>query len=74
MPNKLLILLSDEVQWPVESPLSVHVLPEKNKYIKTHYITVTLATLADYIIEHQWESRDLCIETPAEVIGYNNSG
>ncbi len=46
----------------------------KNKYIKTHYITVTLATLADYIIKHQWESRDLCIETPAEVIGYNNSG
>lgn len=47
----------------------------KNKYIKgKHYITVTLATLTDYIIEHQWESRDLRIETPAEVIGYNNSG
>lgn len=47
--------LSDEVQWSVESTFPVHVLPNKNKYIRQHYITVSLATLADYIIEHQWE-------------------
>lgn len=40
-------------------------------YIKTYYITVSLATLADYIIRHQWESRKLHTETPAEVIGCN---
>lgn len=42
-------------------------------YIKTHYITVTLATLADYIIRHQWESRKRHTETPAEVIGCNSA-
>lgn len=70
--NMLLTLSGDEVQWSVESTFSVHVLPKK--YIRKHYIIVTLATLADYIIEHQWESWDVCIETPAEVIGYKNSG
>lgn len=42
-------------------------------YIKTYYITVSLATLADYIIRHQWESRKLHTETPAPVIGCNSS-
>lgn len=67
---------SDEVQWSVEPPLPVHVLPEKYKiyiYLKTHYITVTPATLADYIIRHQWESRKWHTETPAEVIGCNSA-
>lgn len=54
--------------------LFMYCLKKLNKYIRKHCITVTLATLADYIIEHQWESWDVCIETPAEVIGYNNSG
>lgn len=63
---------SNEVQWSVESPFPVHVLPEKMIYIKTYYITVSLATLADYIIRHQWESRKLHTETPAEVIGCNS--
>lgn len=67
---------SDEVQWSVESPFPVHVLPKKYKiyiYLKTHYITVTLATLADYIIRHQWESWKRHTETPAEVIGCNSA-
>lgn len=63
---------SNEVQWSVESPFPVHVLPKKKIYIKTYYITVSLATLADYIIRHQWESRKLHTETPAEVIGCNS--
>lgn len=42
--------------------------------MRKHYITFTPATLADYIIKHQWESQDGCIETPAEVIGYNKRG
>lgn len=45
---------------------------KKMIYIKTYYITVSLATLADYIIRHQWESRKLHTETPAEVIGCNS--
>lgn len=72
---------SNEVQWSVESPFPVHVLPKKKKrkkiyiyiYLKTHYITVTLATLADYIIRHQWESWKRHTETPAEVIGCNSA-
>lgn len=63
---------SDEVQWSVESPFPVHVLP-KILYRKTHYITVTLATLTDYIILHQSQRKELHTETPAEVIGYSGS-
>lgn len=43
---------SNEIQRSVESPFSVHVLSKKNE-MKTHYITVTLATLKHYIIENQ---------------------
>lgn len=67
------IVISFIKQWsPVVCwiPLSCSCIAWKKMiYIKTYYITVSLATLADYIIRHQWESRKLHTETPAEVIG-----
>lgn len=49
--TELFTLSCNEVQWSVESPLPVHILPKNIE--ETHDITVILATLADYIIEHQ---------------------